>query len=360
MMKTTQGFLLVATLLFAGASGAQPDDLTRSERAQALMAKFAEESGAPGLAVSVGLKGEMVWSQGFGFADLEQQVPVDPARSLFRNGSTVKPMTAVAALQLHEEGRLDLDASVQDYVPSFPDKGKPITTRQLLAHLGGIRHYQGAEFLLNEHYETVLESLTIFQDDPLVNSPGEAYSYSSYGYNLIGAVIEAASGMSYLDHMQGHVFTPIGMQHTVPDRLDVLIPFRGRYYVRSNGELRNAPQVNNSYKWASGGYLSTSDDLVRFGMAQLERKLLSPETTEMMWTAQHTIDGEKTAYGLGWRVQPDGKQRAWVGHGGGSMGGTTQLWILPEQELVIAMLCNQSQFDYGEVLISLADLFVAP
>jgi serine beta-lactamase-like protein LACTB len=329
------------------------------EQARAHMQQFFEANESAGLTVTVGLAGKIVWSAGFGYADLEQQVPVDPAKTLFRIGSVIKPMTAYAVAQLVESGKLDLDAPIQTYVPDFPQKRWPITTRQLLAHLAGIRHYAGAvEFLSRERYATVSDGLVIFQDDPLLQKPGDAYKYSSYGYNLISAAIEGASGQDYLGYMSDNVFTPMAMANTVPDYIEHIIPGRGRYYYKKDNVVLNAPEVDNSYKWASGGYIGSSDDLVRFGLAQLGNGSISADTKKMFWTVQLTSSGEETGYGLGWRVTTDDKGREWIGHGGGSVGGSTQLWINPENGLVIAMISNMSEFDFGKVLISLGDIFV--
>jgi len=144
----------------------------------------------PGFAVAVAVDGKIVWSEAFGYADLEAKRPATP-ETQFRIGSVSKPLTADAVAQLYEAGKLDLDAPVQRYVPTFPQKGAPITTRLLGGHLAGIRHYKGAEFTLNQHFASVTAGLAIFKDDSLVAPPGTRFSYSSYGFNLIGAVVEA-------------------------------------------------------------------------------------------------------------------------------------------------------------------------
>lgn len=358
-MKTTRTLLpIIFILLFMQAGSCLAREPEVTAQAQAIMQEFFDSSGSPGLSVSVGVGGKIAWSAGFGYADLEQMVPVDPARTKFRIGSVIKSMTAYAAAKLVDEGKLDLDAPVQTYVPGFPGKRWPITTRQLLGHLSGIRHYGPGEFFSREHYATVNAGLVIFQDDPLLNMPGEAYGYSSYGYNLVSAVIEGASGEEYLGFMSANVFEPLGMKQTVPDLLDRIIPLRGRYYYEQDGQVLNAPEVNNSYKWASGGVIGTSDDLVRFGLAQLAFKGISAETRKKFWTVQATNSGEPTEYGLGWRIVTDDSGQPWVGHGGGSVGGTTSFWILPETGLVIAMISNMSDFNFGTVVTELARVYV--
>jgi CubicO group peptidase (beta-lactamase class C family) len=117
----------------------------------------------------------------------------------------------------------------------------------------------------------------------------------------------------------------------------------------------NAPEVNNSYKWASGGVIGTSNDLVRFRFGLLDPELFSTEIRQTFWTMQRTKSGEETGYGLGFRIAVDEAGTLWIGHGGGSVGGTTQFWIRPADGLVISMISNLSRFNFGTVLVSLSE-----
>ena len=297
----------------------------------------------PGVQVAVGVNGALVWSEGFGYADLERRAPVT-SETQFRIGSVSKPLTAAAVALLYERGKLDLDAPVQRYVPSFPDKGHPITTRQVAGHVAGIRHYQDGEFLLNRRFTSVLDGLTIFQDDSLLFPPGTKFSYSSYGWNLISAVIEGAAGQDFLTYMGRNVFRPLGMTHTAADRTDSLVPNRTRFYERDGaGRFVAAPPVDVSYKWAGGGFLSTAEDLVKFGSAMLEPGFLRPETLELLFTSQKTSAGEPTGYGIGWFVTADSLGHRWVFHGGGSVGGTTAFGVDRDSRVVVAILSNLTE-----------------
>ena len=281
----------------------------------------------PGLQVAVAVGGKLVWSEAFGYADLAREVPVT-AETQFRIGSVSKPLTAAAVALLYEQGKLDLDAPVQRYVPSFPDKGYPITTRQLAGHLAGIRHYRGDEFLRNRHFDTL-------------SPPGTKFSYSSYGWNLISAVVEGAAGQDFLTYMSRNVLRPLGLTHTAPDRVDSLIPNRTRFYERgADSGFVPAPPVDNSYKWAGGGFLSTAEDLVRFGSALLEPGFLKAATLELLFTSQKTTPGEPTGYGVGWFVATDGRGHRWVSHGGGSVGGTTAFSVDRDSRVVVAITSN--------------------
>jgi CubicO group peptidase (beta-lactamase class C family) len=297
--------------------------------------------GVPGLALAVAVDGKIVWSDGFGYADLEERVPAR-ATTKFRIGSVSKPLTAAALMRLVEVGKLDLDAPVQKYVPSFPDKGAKITARMLAGHLAGIRHYnQADESRPERHYDTVLDGLKIFQDDPLVVPPGTKFSYSSYGYNLLSAVIEGAAGESFLGYMQRVVFDPLGLRATIADEPSQIIDQRSRFYHVATGKpLQNAPFVDNSYKWAGGGFLSTAQDLVRFGSSLLQPGFLKAESLALLFTPQKTSSGQETTYGIGWDISRSKSGKRIYAHSGGSVGGTTWLIVYPDKRVVVAFVCN--------------------
>lgn len=347
--------LIFCAVLVGQIGQAQTDE--QLQRADELLREFQESNNVPGLSFSVGKNGLVVFSEGYGFADLEHGVPVYPSITKFRVGSVAKSMTSVAIGQLVESGQLDLDAPIQLYVPSFPEKEEGVITARLLGgHLAGIRHYDAQEenFIL-DHYDNVVDALAIFADDPLVNSPGEAYSYSSYGYNLLSAVIQGASGRDFLEYMDQEVFTPLNMNDTMADEVSDLIPGRAAVYVRgANGMPQNAPPADNSYKWAGGGFLSTSEDLVRFGFGMLYSDILDDQTKKLLWTPQHTSDGTATTYGIGWNIDGD----AGVWHGGGSVGGTTLFAIDRDAEVVMALIVNYSGgADSFQLFTELAAIF---
>jgi CubicO group peptidase (beta-lactamase class C family) len=324
--------------------------------ARALVRADLAARGYPGITIAVSVDQEMVWSEGFGYADLEHRVPMWPSVK-FRVGSISKSMTAAAVATLVDEGRLDLDVPVQRYVPSFPEKLHPITTRQLGGHLGGIRHYTGNENFIRDPYATVLDALSIFKGDPLLHEPGTAFSYTSYGFNLISAVVEAASGRPFLDYMQDTVFRRLGMHETSADFVTTIIPQRTSYYVRDNGRLVNAPFVDNSYKWAGGGFLSTTGDVVRFANAHLTDEFLSEAAKQLLFTEQQTRDGEGVGYGFGWFIGDDDEGRRLLSHSGGSVGGTSMMIIQPDTRVVVVGLINLSRAN-NSVVREVLGLFV--
>ena len=266
----------------------------------------------------------------------------------FRIGSVSKPVTSIAVGRLVEAGALDLDLPVQAYVPGFPEKPWPITTRLVAGHLAGIRHYRGTEFESARHYATVAEGLTIFAGDSLLFEPGTRWSYSSYGWNLVSAVVEGAAREPFLGYMRREVFGEAGLADIVADQVDSLVSFRTRYYQKAgDGAVLNAPYVDNSNKWAGGGFLSTPTELAELAFALLEGELLERSTLETLWARQRLRDGSETEYGIGWYVSEDAAGRRMVGHGGGSIGGTTLFWLWPEQEVIVTLTANLSEAPLG-------------
>ena len=302
----------------------------------------------PALSVAVVSDNQLRWQSGYGMADLENSVPVKAA-TVYRIASVAKPITAVAVMQLVERGKLDLDAPIQKYVPTFPTKPWPITTHQLLGHLSGIRNYKQNEFP-NQYdstrlYTSLTESLNIFKDDPLDFEPGTKYSYTTFGYILLGAVIEGASGMSYVDYMRENVFKPAKMIHTQADNVYDIIPNRARgyhpkVYGKFDGNLRNADLADTSYKIPAGGLVSTVEDLANFAIAVQNGVLIKKETFEQMSTAQKTRDGKATPYGLGWYIDGVGDRKGLVWHGGVQAGVTSMLFILPKERFALVILTN--------------------
>jgi CubicO group peptidase (beta-lactamase class C family) len=294
----------------------------------------------PGLAVAVSVGGRLVWSEGFGYANLEDSVPATP-RTRFRIGSVTKPITALAAALLAREGKLDLDAPVRKYVPSFPDKGEPLTARQLGGHLSGIRHYGPDEFVTTKHCSRLVDALEIFKDDPLAHPPGTQYLYSSYGYTLLGAVIEAVSGTDYFSTIKERVLVPLTMRSTVPDAYPEIIPNRAQFHERSeDGRIQHAAYIENSSRLAGGGLLSTPEDLVRLAEGILGSSLVGPETRALLFTPQKTLAGESTGYGFGWRIETDDAGRTIYSHSGTAMGGRAFLYIEPQDRVIVAVAAN--------------------
>ena len=298
----------------------------------------------PGLSIAVVSDNQLRWQSGYGIADLENSVAAK-ATTVYRTASVAKPITAVAVMQLVERGKIDLDVPIQKYVPTFPAKPWPITTRQLLGHLSGVRNYSANDGLSTHFYSSLTEALSIFKDDPLDFEPGTKYSYTTYGYVLLGTVIEGASGMSYVDYMRENVFKPAKMSHTQADNVYDIIPNRARgyhprVYAKFDGNLRNADLSDTSNKIPAGGLVSTVEDLANFAIAVQNGVLIKKETFEQMSTPQKTRDGKETRYGLGWYLDAVRDRKGLVSHGGVQAGVTNELYILPKERFALVIMTN--------------------
>ncbi|MCC7233743.1 MAG: beta-lactamase family protein [Bryobacterales bacterium] len=305
--------------------------------------KMAKDS-IPGLSVAVAVNGELRWEQGYGFQDLEALVPAT-SQTVYRLASISKPITAVAAMQLSEQGRLDLHSPVQRYVPSFPAKPLgTVTVGLLLAHLGGIRHYNGnGELDTVLHYDNVADAIGVFANDPLVAEPGTKYSYSTYGYNLAGAAVQAASGERFHDYVQRHICQPAGLTTLRDDNRWEIVRHRTRFYSkRQDGTVFNAGLTDTSNKIPGGGMVATAGDIVRFALAVRGGVLLKPETVRTMWAPRTLRNGGTSSYGYGWDLGERNGRRV-VGHSGGQQGTSTRLFMEPDTGTAVVVMANLDQ-----------------
>jgi serine beta-lactamase-like protein LACTB len=277
------------------------------------------------------------------------------SQTLYRLGSISKPLTAVAALELWERGQLDLDAPIQKYCPTFPQKEAPISTRELLGHLGGIRHYRSdarddPEVYNTKHFDDPIQAgLDFFKNDPLVAKPGTHFHYSTQGYTLVGCAIEGASGQKYVDFVRENVFAPAAMVETQADNRYAIIPYRTRFYHKEkSGAVVNADFLDSSYKVPGGGWLSSAEDMARFEVAILKDRLLRRGTRDLMWTPLKPSDGSEDSYGLGWGVERKSGVFE-VGHDGGQQGTSTSFLIAPAQQDAVVVLVNMDDVDAGKL-----------
>lgn len=341
-MRLSSSSLLLLTALTLPAHAARPATHPGPGFDRFINAEMAARK-IPGLSIGYSRDG-VTWAKGYGYADLENKVPAR-ADSSYRLASVTKPMTAVAVLRLVEQGKIDLDAEVQAYVPYFPRKPYPVTVRQLLGHLGGINAYVNpqAEQHFKEHKDT-RQSLAVFQDFDLIAEPGTRYRYTSYGYNLLGAVIEGASGQSYAEYMKATVWAPLGMTSTRMDTPLDLVPHRVRGYQLLDGQLKHSEFIDISSRFSAGGTRSSVADMLRFGQGVSDGRLLSPASMAMMTTSMATKSGQLTGYGMGWEVRPlDGKYV--ISHDGVQPETSTHLFVFPSRGLSIAVAANLQRID---------------
>jgi CubicO group peptidase (beta-lactamase class C family) len=319
----------------------------------------------PGLSVAVGAGGDIVWAEGFGWANLENRTPVSPEMR-FRIGGVSMALTSTAVGLLLDKERLHLDAEIQTYVASFPDKKWPVTLRQLMGHQAGIRMDAGDEEPLSEPCEHTADGLRRFADAPLLFEPGSRYRYSTYGWILVSAAVEAAAKEPFAAFMDSHVFKPLGMADTTPDSAKDPIPDRATgYYPRFSADPRYGPELARDGDYScfagAGAFLSTPSDLVRFGLGINNGKLLQPTTLTLLQTSQRLTSGEQTGYGLGWDLETvalAGETTTMVGHDGEFfIGGSTSLMTFPERGLVVAITTNTSFADTSAVALKIAQAF---
>lgn len=313
--------------------------------------KQIEQQQLVGVVVSVIQDGEVAFARAWGFEDREREIPTSD-QTMFRWASISKPVTAVAAMILVDEGKLDLDADVRQYVPEFPDKGVPITSRQLLCHQSGIVHYTNGPVIQTETeydvanpFESVLLSLDHFKESPLVHSPGEAYSYSTHAYILMSAVVERAADQPYAEFVRERIFKPLGMDSMQPDYQWRDIPHRAVGYIRRPAEgIVPSTDTDVSWKLGGGGFISNITDMAKFAAALSRQELLSRRAYDEMWTVQ-ILNSEKLAEaGLGFFIHEPNAQRV-VSHNGSQEKTRTRMVIYPESKLGIVVMTNS---EYGQ------------
>jgi CubicO group peptidase (beta-lactamase class C family) len=295
----------------------------------------------PGATVAVSYDDQIVWSEGFGLANVELNVPATP-ESKFRIASISKNLTGTAVGRLVEERRLELDAPIGNYVPNLPAIWDGITARQLATHTSGIAHYTDeADALETRHFNTTAQALEKIAARPMAEAPGTAEQYSSYAYTVLAAVIEGASGKDFLTYMREEIFAPLGMSDTLPDQVLEVIPGRtGFYGYGPERQLQNAPYVDLSDRWAGSGFLSTAEDLARFGAAHCGPGFLQQPTLELLVTRTVLPDSSITRDGLGWGPRKDWDGRRMIFGNGITPGATGVLVVWPEARLSMAVLTN--------------------
>lgn len=313
-----------------------------------------EQQQLVGVAVGVIREGEVAYTAGYGYADREQEVPVTHD-TLFRWASISKPVTALAAMQLVEAGTLDLAADIREHVPEFPDKGAPITTEQLLAHLGGIVHYTNGPVIRTQReydtphpYESVILALDTFAPSPLVNQPGERYSYSTRGYILASAVVEHAGGQPFAEQVQERICEPLGLTTLQPDYQWVDIPNRAKGYRRVRGHIFPSTNTDVSWKLGGGGFISNVEDLARFAVALMNSELVSEAITRDMWTPRIDANGESSGYGLGLRVSDNNGQLR-ILHTGSQEKTRTRMVFYPKAGHGVVVMTNSEHGDCGAI-----------
>lgn len=337
--SSSRSYLSILVLLaFSIVSGTHLHSQSESAYEAILAQEF--EGYQSGASVLVAKRGEILFKGAVGLANLDQKVQ-NTAEHIFRIGSITKEFTAVAILQLQEQGKLKLTDPIHKYLPDYPKEGKGITIEHLLTHTSGIKNYTGmAEVAhLQTTEATPKQIINVFKDAPMESTPGTMYQYNNYGYVLLGAIIEQVSDMSYEAYLEQHIFQPADMQHTYFGEAKAPIEERAIGYQMLNGKFAKAPYLNMSIPYAAGALLSNVNDLYTWMSALQGRQLLSEASLQKAFSPHQLQDGSKVPYGYGFQLDELYGKKV-VGHDGVIQGFLAYALYLPEEDLFVAVLSN--------------------
>jgi CubicO group peptidase (beta-lactamase class C family) len=339
----------------------QGKEVSLPERLESLVNDRLEATRCPGLSVAVASHNQIVFSAALGKADIEQDVPLTTA-SVQRLASVSKPITGTIIMDLVEQGKLSLDASVRQYLPELPAFYQSVTLRELLSHQSGVRGYADEENVLfsTVHYPTSRDALKVMMTYPLAFTPGTKVEYSSLAFTVLGAAAESVTGRSF-QQLSMDFFPKHGIRGFALDDPYAIVPRRvhgylvdrtlnlqfndgrvaGRDYLKgTTGEITNAHYYDISNRYPAGGFDASAEDLLRFMIAVDSGKILKPDTVDAMWTAQRTSDGTSTVFGLGWGVSKWKEKTKMVGMNGLELSTASFLRYLPDSGVGVALLCN--------------------
>lgn len=294
----------------------------------------------PSVSGGVSLNGKISWLGAVGLADIENNVPAKP-NTVYRIASISKAITSVAIMQLFEQGKIKLDEDARTYLPYFPKKKWKFTVRQLLNHTSGIRNYRYGEFNSTESFKSIKDAIRVVMDDSLQFEPGTKYLYTTLGYNLLAGMIENVSGMSYEQYLTKNIFEPAEMTATYLEYQPKIIFNKARGYIKNSfRKFENAELADLSIKFAGGGIISNSEDILKFANKLISFKLIKQATLDTILISTITKNKDTLNYGLGFSFGIDQKGRKYFGHSGGGTGFTCDLIIYREKSLAAVYLTN--------------------
>lgn len=303
--------------------------------------EYAKKNSLPSVSAGLIENNIIIWTNYTGSADLENNVPAG-INSLYRVASISKSITAVAVMQLVEQGKIKLDGDVRNYLPFIPQKKWVFTVRQLLNHTSGIRSYRSnEEFNSKVNFKSVRDAVLYATKDSLEYQPGTKYLYSTLAYNLLAGIIEHVSGLTFEDYLKKNIFEPAQMNSTKLDFQNKIILNRVKGYKKNSyREFENASIADLTIKFPGGGILSTVEDLLKFSNGLLQKKLIKKQTLDTMLTETVLVNGTKIQYGLGLGFGIDKYGRKFYGHTGGGTGFVSQFMCYPDLNLASVHLIN--------------------
>lgn len=297
----------------------------------------------PGISVAVGQGDEIIWSEGFGYADVATKKEVTP-ESKFRYYSLSKSITGMALAKLVSENKLDISKPVTDYISNLPDSYKRVTIVQLIGHTAGVRHYNKGEWMKisASNCKSAKEALNVFINDPLEFEPGTKSQYSSFGYVLLSALVEEVSGQLYYDFVQSELLHPLGIRDIAPDQSGDALQNQVSCYDkwdRKKLKAKESPSVNNTCKFGGGGLVGTAPALVKLHLAMLNGKIVEGQYRDQYYNSITNNAGESVSYAFGIGVgEKDGMK--YHSHSGSAVGANCVLIIYPSSNLVVVVLGN--------------------
>ena len=321
-----------------GSAQEEINDATRTEL-ETLANAFLQQTKVPGLSIAVRKDGKTSYAEGFGYANVEERIKMDSSIHL-RTASVAKVITATALGILSTEGKLDFDAPIKKYVPYIPKIYADLTTRQLAGHTSGMKHRPKGERFKKKQYDNMQETVLLMKA-PLLFEANTDYKYSTHAFNLLGAVIEGASGTRYIDYMNEVVFKPLGMTNTFEEDIKSLTKKDAQLYMIKNGKVRKDKLTNASYKLPGAGFRSTPADLVKM-MDAYSNGMIAKSVTEEMFKSNLLENGTKTNVGIAWRSSIDPFDNIVIEHAGSWFGTRTVLVHYPKENMSISLMINAS------------------
>jgi CubicO group peptidase (beta-lactamase class C family) len=340
------------------ASGQQSASADLAPRVDSIFARFTPST--PGCGAGVGKDGRMLYTHGYGAANLEYGVP-NTDSTVFESGSVAKQFTASALVLLAQDGKLSLEDDIRKYLPEVPEfDGQRITIRNLLTHTSGLRDQWGLLGILGRgpgtQVHSAMTTLDLVAHQKMLNfPPGSEYLYSNTGYALAGLIVQRVSGKSLSEFTQERLFRPLGMTHTQwRDDFTRVVPNRATAYSgnQANGFHTDMPFTNMV---GNGGLLSTMDDLLRWNENLDHPTVGGGAYVDAMQTRMHLTNGRTISYALGLEVQ-DYQGIREVSHGGSTAGYRTFLARFPDQHVSVAVWCNYAGANAGALAHQVADL----
>jgi CubicO group peptidase (beta-lactamase class C family) len=326
----------------ASAAGAQPGR-PLATRLDSLAGSGVVENRAVGLVAAVVKGNDTLLYKGYGKANVEWDVPM-PRDAVFELGSVTKQFTAVALLQLRDQGKLSLDDEITKWLPDFDTRGNRVTLRRLLDHTSGIvgltEMPEFGTLVTNERFPRD-SAYALIRRTPFQFRTGEAQIYNNSAFFLLGLVVEKASGMSYEDYVEKKIFEPLGMSRSMYCNSAENVPRRAHgYMVAANRAVRRARTNVHTWPFSAGSLCSTAGDMVTWVRALHGGKVLSPASYAEFITPSKLNDGTPLRYSMGVQVGPDPSGHRYIGHGGAIAGFTTEVGWYPDAQMAVVVLQN--------------------